>query len=290
MNCGIMVNYQCTAACAHCLYASSPAWSCGYMTPEKMHEACTTLRRHGGRSVHIGGGEPFIDFNALCKLAQTARECGISIEYVETNAFWAIDEKEVIRKLDAMQQVGIDALCISADAYHAEFVDPALPLRLSNICRRVGFGQFVWQTQINRLRFNGRAITLENAHHQKKPLPKILQEAAAKKSCRNLTSTGHFHIDLHGRYIPPGCTGFVLPLEEALTHSADALTRYKAFTASYTGGPLALYALAQNEGFIPDETGYPSVCNFCFHLRQFLSQQDGFDELDAMHYQQAVAV
>ena len=300
MHCGIMVNYQCTAACQHCLYASSPAWEDGYITEAVMLAACETLRKHGCTSIHIGGGEPFMDFEGLCMVARTARDHGITIEYVETNAYWATDEARILDYLRKLRQVGIDAFCISDDAYHAEFIDPALPERLAAVCQREGFGHFVWQTRLNGLRFNGRATKLEEAHFPKKSVEVLLKESEARGSCRKLLSTNHFHVDMYGQFIPPGCTGIVLPLEEALngtlhTHASthhsdwqeDINMRYPAFATLYNGGTAALYTQACKQGFIPCENGYPSVCNLCFHMRKFLCEHPGFEELDAAHYRHA---
>lgn len=271
------------------------------MRTEKMIEVCRTLKEYGCRSFHIGGGEPFIDFESLLTLAKIARETGIIIEYVETNAYWvrAMDDEDVLRKLSALQSVGIDALCISADEYHAEFIDPALPLKLAEICRKVGFEHFLWQTQLNRLRFNGRAITLQK-DFPRRPVQELLTYHA--DGCRGLTSVGHFHVDLHGRYIPPGCTGIVLPLEEVLNGTLDvrsanwpgghramaADSRFVAFNALYSGGVSALYALAKERGFVEDSEGYPAPCTLCFYIRAFLSELPDFPELDAAHYKHAL--
>ena len=298
MNCGIMVNYQCTAACQHCLYASSPAWQDGYITEATASAACQTLRKHGCTHVHIGGGEPFMDFDGLLMVAKTARDNGIAIDYVETNAYWATDEALIVKHLQALQQVGIDAFCISNDAYHAEFIDPALPQRLAATCRREGFDHFVWQTRLDSLRFNGRATMLEEAHFPKKSVDVLLAEAEARGGCRKLLSTNHFHVDMYGQYIPPGCTGFVLPLGDVLdgtlharitnaNRHEDAAVPYPAFGALYNGGAAALYALACKHGFVADANGYPSVCNLCFHMRNYLSTRPGFNELDAEHFRHA---
>lgn len=286
MNCGIMPNYQCTAACKHCLYACDPQWGDGYMTTEMMRYVCKTLKESGCRSVHIGGGEPFIDFDGLCELVRTCKTFGIKVDYIETNAFWVNDEEKTIRRLQTLSQTGVDALCISHDAYHAEYVDATLPLKLAKICRHIGYGYFMWETQINRLRFNGRAIQLEKEHFQNKPLKDILLEARSRKGCKGLTSGNHFHVDINGMYIPPGCTGIVLPLKEVLSNQFSK--NYPVFNALYNGGPAALIELAQERGFELDPTGYPSVCACCFFVRKYLSESGGFAELDREHYVHAL--
>jgi len=281
-----MPNYRCTAACKHCLYACDPHWEDEYMTEDTMREVCETLKKAGCRSVHIGGGEPFINFGGLCKLVKMCRKHGIHVDYVETNAYWADEEERTVRYLNELRRAGVDALCISHDAYHAEFVPPELPKGLAQTCRRVGYGYFLWETQLDRLRFNGRAVLLEADHVQKKPLADIQREALRRGACKHLTSTNHFHVDLYGRYIPPGCTGIVLPLEKIISSNSNGI--YPAFDALYNGGLSALLALARERGFEPDPAGYPSVCACCFHTRKWLSETGEFAEFDREHYIHAV--
>lgn len=315
---GIMPNYQCTAACRHCLYACDPDWE-GYMTGEKMRETCETLRRGGCRSVHIGGGEPFMDFDGLCKLVEMCGEYGISVEYVETNAFFAADEKKAAGYLRDLSKAGVNTLCISLDPFHAEFVPYVLPLQLAELCHREGFGFFLWRQQFlpilkkadplkahNRaaleavlgkdylwettkaygLRFGGRAITLENEYVPKQPWEDIKRKAANLRPCTNLTSTDHFHVDMYNRFIPPGCTGIALPLDAFINGLPPG--KYPGFEAQYTGGPAVLFALAEEKGFKPDAAGYPSVCTACFFVRGYLSGLDGFGEYDRLHYKHSM--
>ncbi|MCL2379069.1 MAG: radical SAM protein [Defluviitaleaceae bacterium] len=318
---GIMANYQCNAACRHCLYACSPERTGGYIRQEMADEICQKLRAGGCRSVHIGGGEPFLDINGLINLLETARLNGITVEYIETNAFWAADEHRAKEYLSALTSAGADTLCISLDPFHAEYVPAALPIKLSEICRKEGFGYFVWQDKYRRtlsgldtpqniqtradlerqlsanyiletaqaygLRMGGRALSIEAEYGTPKQLEKIINtsqtpNATTKKSpCQNLLASGHFHVDLYGQYIPPGCTGIVLPLEEAI--SGVPKGKYPAFDALLTGGVQALYDLAQSLGF-KAAANYTSGCALCFHLRHWLSRQPGFPELDPEHY------
>jgi hypothetical protein len=258
------------------------------MTEKMMHDVCKVLRENGCRGVHIGGGEPFIEFDGLCELVRVCRDNGISVDYVETNAYWANNEARAIKYLNALSRAGVNALCISCDEYHAEYIPYELPLKLAGVCRRTRYGYFLWETQLNNLRFNGRAIHLEAERKPKKPLPAILNDARTLGPCKNLTSKNHFHIDLYGRYIPPGCTGIVLPPEDVL--SMEYAEGYAAFEALYNGGLTALLELAQNLGFEPNPAGYPSVCACCFHTRKWLSEREGFPELDKEHYIQALSI
>ena len=90
------------------------------MSEPVMHEMFAMLRECGCRSVHIGGGEPFIDFGGLLKLVRTAKQYGIRIDYIETNAYWVDDDTSTKKRLGELLAVGTDTFCISVDPYHAQ--------------------------------------------------------------------------------------------------------------------------------------------------------------------------
>jgi len=142
---GVMANYRCTAACRHCLYACSPERTDGYITEATAADVASLLRTAGCRSVHIGGGEPFLDFDGLIRLICILTDNGIPVDYIETNAYWASDTGRVKTYLRELKRAGADALCISLDPFHAEYVPVGLPLLLADICSSAGFGFFLWQ-------------------------------------------------------------------------------------------------------------------------------------------------
>jgi len=315
---GVMPNYECTAACRHCLYACSPTYSGEYMTEATMDEMFGLLREGGCRSVHIGGGEPFLDFDGLLTLLSKAAKFGVTVDYIETNGYWATDEGTVVRHISALEKVGADTFCISVDPFHAEYVPYAYPLRLAEICRKKGFGYFLWQERFLNMmrnvdpnvaqsraaleksigkeyildtanaygiRMGGRAVQIELEYSPRKSAEELLASAAGK-TCDGLVSTGHFHVDMYNRFIPPGCTGFVLPMEEVVRGIPAG--KYPVFEASYTGGTVALYELAKEHGFIADAEGYATRCALCFFMRKFLSETGEFAELNAEHYIEAM--
>jgi hypothetical protein len=240
---------------------------------------------------------------------------GISLEYIETNAFWA-DDKNAAEMLQRLVKAGVDALCISVDPYHAEYVPYILPLHHAEICGKTGKGYFLWKQEflpaLSRLdaskphsrkemekvlsdkyipntaklygiSYGGRAINIENEFFPKKDAETLLKD---KSPCKNLLSTGHFHIDLDANFIPPGCTGIKIPLAEIVDGIPDA--KYPAFEALYRGGINSLTELALQNGFKPQSDGYASKCNLCFHARHYLANTGSFPELDLKHYQEAL--
>jgi len=336
---GVMANYICTAACRHCMYASSPDRSDGYITrkadggisKKAAENMCGLLREAGCYSVHIGGGEPFMDFEGLLALVQTLTDARISVEYIETNAYWAADNARTKKWLSELARAGGDTLCISLDPYHAEYVPIELALALAKACRDTGFGFFLWQerflkmmtglargrahsraemeklispryicdtAKIYGIGYGGRAVGIEAEYSKKFPVEAIVDS----KPCRRLISGGHFHIDMHCRYIPSGCTGVAIPLEEAVRGIPDS--KYPVLEALLEGGSANLLRFARERGFIPEPDGYPSGCTLCFHIRRWLSEQPGavqdggarrltyscaaYPELDPEHYRESM--
>ncbi|MDY7011956.1 MAG: radical SAM protein, partial [Planctomycetota bacterium] len=116
---GLMLTYWCNARCASCYVCSSPS-DAGDMTVESalaFWEGLQNASPHGCR-IHIGGGEPFGRWEILIELLQQAKSAGLGpLEAVETNAFWACDEKIIRERLAALDEAGMDRLTISADPY-----------------------------------------------------------------------------------------------------------------------------------------------------------------------------
>jgi hypothetical protein len=276
------------------------------------------LRKGGCQSVHIGGGEPFLDFEGLLMMIRQLNKYGIKLEYIETNAYWAEkpeNYKEIHEKLKCLLDEGVNALCISIDPYHAEYIPYSAPLSLAKHCEKTGMDYFLWRGEslsilsrfdpqkthsrqdIEKLlsrdyigktarqfgvTFGGRAVNIEREFGVHLPAEKFSGQTSP---CRNLLSTNHFHVDKDAFFIPPGCTGLRIPLSEAAFGIPEG--KYPVFEALYNRGVAGLLELALQHGFLPDNTGYPSKCNLCFHLRHFLSEKD-FAELDRNHYDEAL--
>jgi len=247
------------------------------MTEAAMDECVVLLVKGGHRSVHIGGGEPFLNFNGLLTLLKKMADAGIAVDFIETNACWATDEKTITEYLSVLTKLGVDTFCISADHFHAAYIPQDYPLRLAEICEKVGFGYFIWRTNESSIRTGGRALQIELERNKPKPFEQML----SAEPCTGLMSKNHFHVDMYNRFIPPGCTGLVLPMQEVV--HGIAWGKYPVYEALLNGGVAALFEFAASQGFVP-ESAYTSKCALCFFIRKFLSEQGKFTELDAEFY------
>ncbi len=299
---GIIPVYRCSAACRHCLYGCSNKMNGTYITQEQSESLCETLMSMGCNSVHIGGGEPFLNFDGLLTLTDIFSRRGMIIEYIETNASWcadSFDDKKIIGMLRQLQASGAGCILISVDPFHAEFVPLKKPLRLIRLCRQAGMDYFVWKQNFikplsdlddsqayNRsqleealgkayildtarlygLNFNGRALNIAREYLPRKDYESFL----GQEPCHGLTGTHHYHADYNGFYIPPGCTGIGAELKDL--KNGLSLEKYPVFNA-LSKGLSELYSYATAKGFSPADEGYVSKCDFCYACRKYLINQ-----------------
>ena len=297
---GIIANYQCPAACGHCLYGCSSAAQPGYMDEATAVRLCGQLRRLGCRSLHIGGGEPFLNIEGLAGLIKAIRNSGISLDYIETNAAWITgDDARNRRVLYDIRNAGGACVMVSADPFHVEYIPFWKPRKLIRLLRDEGIPHFVWQDRylplLERLdssktydgqalhgffgydvqhrcaaeygmRFGGRALNLLRKYGKKKAV------AVPTRPCPELQNASHFHVDYLGRYIPPGCTGMGILLED-LGKELDPVS-YPVLSRLCNQGLGALLAYAQELGYKHNPSGYVSKCELCFDIRKHLISTD----------------
>ncbi len=299
---GVIINYVCTAACKHCIVASSPDCPKDHITEEAAERIARLLRESGAYSVHIGGGEPFINFSSLCTAIRALTRNGIEIDYIETNGFWCSDEKIVRERLNKLKELGVTTIMVSADPFHIEYVPLYRPLLLCKLLRECGFDFFVWKDRYLRslsklditksyseeelkeelgedyiastaaeygVGMNGRALSIADSIYPRRHY----EEFISSSPCSRLLLPHHCHIDLYGNGLPDGCPGLAMEMRDYLNEALDD-GKYPVFTALVKGGTEALYSYAEEKGFVPREEGYPTRCSFCYAMRRYLASLD----------------
>ena len=293
---GVIVTYKCSAACMHCSYASSPKRRGDFMTKSQADNIFKILRKMGCYSVHIGGGEPFINFEKLLDVCISARKNGVGIDYIETNASWVTNEERTCKFLSQLLDADVSCLLISLDPFHNEFVPYEKIKDLLRYCRKTGMQTFVWQSQFERIvsqfdaskthalseykskygdnfitaimnsygvGINGRAIKLADMVYEKNPAEYYLQK---NNSC-NIMSTHHFHVDVYDNFVPPGCIGFQANINDLEDLPAD---KYANYLSVAEGGLTMLYNRAVSIGFKPKKDGYSHRCALCFDVKKYI--------------------
>jgi hypothetical protein len=309
---GIITNYTCSAACAHCLYKSSPTRDPGYITSTLLSAMLRKAASLGCRSFHIGGGESFLDVEGLLATIRTIREEQATIDYLETNAFWYSTDSAARRLLERIQKAGCDTLMISVCPFHIEYVPLMHVEGVRRACEDVGMRYFLWQEQYLSelarldkqtthtfgelaavfgddylpkaaarygLRLNGRALRTLQPYLRRRPAERVVAEAIAAESatggggCPELRSVSHFHLDLYGNYIPPGCVGLVLDYRLLGSDIPETHQVLRLLDRQGIGG---LLDLARREyGFNTDPAGYSSKCELCLAIREYLVLHQG---------------
>ena len=274
---------------------------------------------HGCR-IHIGGGEPFGRWETLIDLARRARRAGLGpLAAVETNAYWAVDERTVRDRLRALDAAGMGRLTISADPYHQQFV----PIERVRLAARVGADVLGSERVRVRWRdwaaegFDTGALTPERraelfARYLRHGRDRLTGRAAAElagldqlnpptafadQNCAEpLLRSRHVHVDGAGIVSPGTCAGIVLG--RATTAASVGELWRRAWTAFAEGGghdvagmelisllagrgPTGLLAEAERLGYTARPAGYAGRCHLCWEVRRWL--------LDRGHYRRLLA-
>lgn len=306
---GIIMNYVCTAECRHCMFASSPSCPKNYISHDMADHLASVLKKAGTSSVHIGGGEPFMNFSALCSLIEALNRHGVGVDYIETNAFWAKDEEVIRNRLSVLRSLGVTTIMVSVDPFHIEFVPLERPIRLCRIMNEMDFDYFIWKDtylrRFLRLRMdptktytkeelqkilgkdyitdtaseygigmNGRALTIAGKIYPNRPAETWITSAP----CSSLLDVCHCHLDLYGNIVPSGCPGIAAEAEDYLNERIPP-EKYPVMARLLRGGTAALYEYAKEKGFLSSPEGYPTKCTFCYAMRDYLRRNAPSDDL-----------
>lgn len=310
---GVITNYRCPSRCRHCLYNCGPERSGDYIGIEMAEKIFACLNKEGCRSIHVGGGEPFLNFEGLMAFAESAMKAGIDIEYIETNSAWFKSHEDALDKLERLLSVGVDCLLLSVSPFHNEYI----PLKkfdgVMTACRQAGMRVFPWigefyhelsrmdnetKHSLNEyaaligdksgsdlmykysLTMRGRALETYRGQLRTVSCRELLERS---EPCRNLTGTSHFHIDLFGNYIPGLCTGLSVAIDDL--GSDLSFEKYPLLNSLYAGGIGAAAKIAESHGWEPAKDAYVSKCELCTEIRCYMiDMEKSSEELNPREY------
>lgn len=296
---GIITNYYCTSKCKHCLYGCSPKWEKQYISKDTALDNFKKIRSLGCHSVHIGGGEPFLNVEGLKDVVRAANEAGVGIQYIETNSSWFKDIEQASSVLKEVKSLGVDTLLISISPFHNEHIPFYKVKGVMSACRNTGVSIFPWiddfYEDINSfddstthsldeyaskfgenyimniplrywIHYGGRVIQFYKDYVPLKEIDDIIFSATR---CSELADTSHFHMDLFDHYVPGLCSGISIHRDDLGQPLSEE--KYPAIHILYTKGIGAFYGYAmKNYGFQPTEKKYMNKCHLCFDIRKFL--------------------
>lgn len=99
-----------------------------------VHSKCIGVN-HG---IHFTGGEPFLNFDLLLSVTRMAHELQIPSTFVETNCFWASDDKITEERFRKLMDAGLTGMLISANPFILESVSFERTLRGIEKSRAIG--------------------------------------------------------------------------------------------------------------------------------------------------------
>lgn len=303
---GIILSYQCNLTCLHCLYNCRGNWK-DWIGVEKFEEYLKTLKNISSFiSLHLTGGEPFINFPLLLESVKICKNYEIPF-FVETNCYWAKNEEATKEKLNKLKENGLNSIMLSYSIFYVykvpiENFENAMKksfeifgkenvtfytMNAYKIVKEVGItGTMNFEKCVkiigekkflNFLRDyivpKGKCLyTLENWFFKFSP-----EKFKGANCIAEFLNPYHIHIDLYENYIPSFCSGITLGnykdvLENGI-NTNDKILRF-LMTDIYE-----LLLWSESYGY-KRKDGYINKCHLCLDIRKFLIENKfKFDSL-----------
>ena len=307
---GLITNYNCPSRCAHCLYNSGPDRETDYITEEKAGQCFEAIRSLGCRSVHVGGGEPFLNPEGLASVLKAASSTGMGIDYGETNSAWYTEHDRAVNLLSRLRNLGLGTLLISISPFHNERIPLKKVKGVLAACRETSMGVFPWIAEFFSevdafddaashslaeyearygadylkkipsrywVHFGGRAASTFARVFDLSPLDDVLSRSPG--GCRELADVSHFHVDLYGNYVPGLCSGLAIRLRDLGKGLSDS--DYPLITRLYAEGISGLLRHARESHGFTSRDRYLNKCHLCLDIRKHLisTEADQYPEL-----------
>lgn len=301
---GLMLTYECSCACRFCYYNCSSKPS-PVMPIDMFISSWQSLKNLASpaASVHITGGEPFLNWAHLESVlrAATAEKLG-PIDQIETNASWATDLTIANDRLRFLNENGVRCLKISCDPFHQEYVRIENVKLLASAAHEIlGPNRVLvrWQQYLDNPIQTASLGKSDRDDCHKKSLTEYpcrftgragqsLAELLAKKTVHQLASQNcgksflnsrGVHIDPLGNIFSGVCSGIILGNVSGI--SLDNIWKQfdwrnrEFIDILFTDGPVGLLEKAVNFGY-KIRRYYASRCHLCTNVRQFLFNLGSF--------------
>lgn len=298
---GLLLTYKCNASCEFCYYNCSPNQG-GLMPVEMAISTWRSLKELAGdgTKVHITGGEPFLYWDRLVEILREAKKHNLGfVDMIETNGFWAVDEKIVEERIKVLDELGMNRLKISCDPFHQEYVDIEPVRRLALIAKELlGDARVLvrWEKYLENPVEMKNITTAERDNHYVETLKDYpcrftgraagrIAELVAKDSIEQIAGKNcsdaflgakGVHIDPYGNVFSGTCSGIVIgnvserPLDEIWQNWRPESD--KLVNTLFDYGPAGLLGEAVKLGYKPAEF-YAGKCHLCTSIRQFFFEK-----------------
>lgn len=308
------------------MYASSPRWRADWISEPDLSRILSQLSGKiisapgGDRDVginygiHFTGGEPFLNFKLLLRAVEIAKDYGLPSMFVETNAFWCVEDELTEERFTSLREAGLDGVLVSVNPFILEHVPFERTQRAIKIGRKIfgenlmvyqevfyrefqglglrgvmNFEKYMEVSGFSGLRYAellpmGRACYRLRQLFVKYPAKCFLGE-----NCRGeLLRRWHVHVDNYGNYITGYCGGISLgdarDLDVLLENGVELDERPILRALMNSIGDLYYFAVREfNYAERPD--GYISKCDLCLDMRRQMVQGSGrFAELSPVEF------
>ena len=136
---GLMLTYKCNCACEFCYYNCNPDKG-GLMAVDTAISAWQSLKILAGDNakIHITGGEPFLYWDHLLEILEQGQKQNLGkVDLIETDGFWATNDKIVTQRLKKLDELGMNRFKVSTDPFHQQYVDIGPVRRLAGIASEI---------------------------------------------------------------------------------------------------------------------------------------------------------
>ena len=304
---GLLLTYKCNCVCEFCYYHCSPDKG-GLMPVDMALGAWQSLIELAGPTVkvHLTGGEPFLYWEHLVKILEAAQAQGLgSVDMVETNGFWADNDRIVRERLQRLDRLGLGRLKISCDPFHQEFVDVQAVRRLvtraeeclgpervlvrwrdyleasapiQELASEKKKACFQASLETHPCRFKGRAagnLASDRAHQT----PEDLKPCCCAQAFLGAKGV---HIDPYGNVFSGTCSGIILGSikDKSLAELWQGFDpqREAFFETLFSAGPAGLLKAAQMQGYQVKDA-YAGKCHLCTHIREFFLSRGQYGDI-----------
>jgi organic radical activating enzyme len=295
---GLLLTYKCNCTCQFCYYNCSPEKG-GLMTVDTAISAWQSLKKLAADSakIHFTGGEPFLYFERLCEILRAGKKEGLGkIDLIETNGYWAENEKIIKERLKMLDELGMVRFKISCDVFHQQYVDIEPVRRLAKAAIEIlGRPRVLirWQKYLDNpvktgditedektqnyisalkqypCRFTGRA-----AGTLAEKVASVPTEKTCSLNCKSdFLGAKSVHVDPYGNIFSGTCSGIIIgnvgdrPLDEIWEQFDPSNSEFVA--ALFKSGPVGLLEQAQTNGYKKADR-YADKCHLCTSVRQLL--------------------
>ncbi len=294
---GLLLTYKCNCACEFCYYNCGPEKN-GLMSVDTAISVWQSLKILAGDSakIHITGGEPFLYWERLQEILEEAGNQKLGkVDLIETNGFWATNEKITRQRLKKLDKLRVRRLKISTDPFHQEYLDIEPIRRLAEIASEILGPERVLVRWRKYLEDPAKMKSLSSAKREQKYISAMndypcrftgraagrLAELVASKpidafasvNCKSdLLAAKGVHIDPFGNVFSSTCSGIIIGnvnqtcLEDIWKEFHPGQREF--INTLFNLGPFGLLEKAKKLGY-KNANVYASKCHLCTHIRQF---------------------